>query len=126
MGGQQTERAIGRVRHGGELSGFDVERPAQVALQLREPPGVGELGQLTGDPEGVADRVVSLLPVRRHRDRLVGRVTQHPASRLGEQLGVPERVREAVSGDGVAVVAGVAHQRPARPGGLSHVVGQGD
>ena len=111
---------------GGQLSGFDVERPAQVALQLREPPGVGELGQLTGDPEGVADRVVSLLPVRRHRDRLVGRVTQHPASRLGEQLGVPERVREAVSGDGVAVVAGVAHQRPARPGGLSHVVGQGD
>ena len=77
---------------------------------LREPPGhVEDRGQ----------RQVAVGGVGGHRLRLGDLTVQRPAQRPGEQLGVAERVGDPVPGDRVAVVAGVADERPARAGRLA-------
>ena len=62
--------------------------------------------------------------VRAERVVLGDLAAQRVAEVPGEQLGVAERVGDAVAGDRVAVVAGVADERPPGAGGLEHVVRQ--
>ena len=67
---------------------------------------------------------VATVVVAGHRLGLGGRVAQAAVDGGREQLRVAEGVGDAVPGDRVAVVAGVADQCPARADRLSHVVGQ--
>ena len=57
------------------------------------------------------------------RGVLAGVATQRPVQGDGEQFRVPVGVTEAVAGDSVAVVAGVADQRPTGAVGPAQLVG---
>ena len=77
--------------------------------------GRGNGRQRPGEVEGLAQREVTAGLVASQRlVGAVGRVAQRDVERVGEQLGVAEGVGDAVPGDRVAVVAGVADQCPAR------------
>jgi len=57
---------------------------------------------------------------------LLGPGAERLVNRDGQELGVAERVADAVCGDGVTVIAGVPHQRPARAERLAHLIGHAE
>ena len=81
----------------------------------------GEGGQLAGDLEDLA--AIRSRSARMPRGpRSAGRAAQGLVEGLRQQLGVAEGVADAVAGDGVAVVAGIPDEGPARAGRLAEVV----
>src|SRR6266516_3509717 len=126
--GWESGRGRGRTgaggfRNGGEHERLPVEGFAQLNLQLGEAVRRRELGQRASEIERLAQRAVTRLLVAGERLGLVGLVAQCRADRGGQQLRVAERVGHTVPGDRVAVVAGVADQRPSRAVAAAHVIG---
>ena len=97
--------------------------PREPLLQVHELGHRRERGQGAGDVEDLP-RIRSRSGRAARAARLVGGAAQGPVERRGEEVGVPEGVADAVPGDRVAVVAGVADQGPAPPGGGPGLVGQ--
>src|SRR5436190_21059651 len=90
---------------GGRRERFRVDGLAGPLLQLDELGGGRVAGQRTGQFEDVAQRAVPLVLVVRQGGVVA---VQGTVERAGEQFGVPVRVAEAVAGDRVTVVPGVA------------------
>jgi hypothetical protein len=72
-------------------------------------------GQGAGEVEDVSQRLVALVLIAGQGGAFLGGAAQRLIERAGQQLGVAVGVAEAVSGDRVAVVAGVADKCPAGP-----------
>ena len=77
--------------------------------------GSGKRASVAGQPEDVSASAASRAALRTPRAPRASPAAPARAAceRVGEQLGVAEGVGDAVAGDRVAVVAGVADQRPA-------------
>src|SRR5262249_60402255 len=57
---------------------------------------------------------------------LIDASAERLVDRDGQELSVAERVGDAVCGDGVTVIAGVAHKRPARTERLAYLIGHAE
>jgi len=94
----------------------------QQCADLHGVPGVG--GDGVGDREQrLRETVASGLVAGEWGCRVAVVTCDRGGDGASEQFGVAQRVGEAVGGDGVFVVAGVADQGPARPGGATEVAG---
>src|SRR5512132_103230 len=118
------ERAFAWDRPGGQRRRLLVDGGAQLLLQLDEGRHRRIGRQPAGDLKDLPQRLVVLLLIARQRRRLLtGAGTQGLVECDGQQLGVAERVADAVGGDRVTVIAGVADQRPARAERLPQLAG---
>src|SRR6266496_2029801 len=118
------EQALGWDRPGGQRRGLPVDGGAQLLLELDERRHRRVGGQAAGDLEDLPQRLVALLLIARERRGRLGAGTQRLVERHGQQLGVAERVADAVAGDRVTVIARVPDQRPAGAERLADLVGQ--
>ncbi len=108
---------------GGQGGGLGVGGGAELFLQFDERGHRRVGGQGTGDVEDLGERLVALLLVAGERGAFGGGAGECLVEGGDEEFGVAERVADAVGGDGVTVVAGVADQRPARAVRLADLVG---
>src|SRR5829696_8282292 len=115
---------LARYWAAGQVGGLDVDGLAELFLQFDEC-GYGWVGgqrvrQLEDLPQGAVAPVL----VVGQRGGVVGVAAQCPVECDGEQFGVAVGVGQAVAGDRVAVVAGIADQGPAGAVGAAHLVGR--
>src|SRR6266498_850675 len=117
------EHALAWNRAGGPRRRLLVDGAAQLLLQLDERRHRRIGRQPAADLEDLPQRLVALPLIGRERRGLLGGATQRMVECDRQELGVVERVADAVGGDRVAVVAGVPDQRPARAERLAYLVG---
>src|SRR6266545_3268071 len=118
------EHALAWNRAGGQRRRLLVDGAAQLLLQLDERRHRRIGRQPAADLEDLPQRLLALLLIGRQRRGLFGGATQRMVECDRQELGVVERVADAVAGDRVAVVSGVPDQRPARAERLADLVGQ--
>src|SRR6266566_4482978 len=109
---------------GGHLGRLGVDGLAELLLQVDELGYRRVRGEGTGELEDLPQRVVALALIAGQGGALVGAAAHSLVEGDGEQLGVPVGVAEAIAGDRVPVVAGVADQRPAAAMSSAQLVGQ--
>src|SRR5215211_503930 len=98
---------------GGQFGRLDVDGRAELLLQLDELWNRRIVGQRAGQVEDVAQGLVALTLIAGKSNALFGLTAQCLVERDGEQLGIAICVAQAVAGDRIAVVAGVADECPA-------------
>ena len=117
-------------RAGGQVGG---RRRASTSMARSAPLQVDELVDGREGPEGARDGedllAADVAPGGRSPSSAAARGRSHrraASSAVASELGVAVGVADAVPGDRVAVVEGVADERPARAAGLAGLVGQAD
>ena len=115
-----------RIWAGGERGGLVVHRCAELLLQFDEVMRWWELRQRARDLEDLAQLAVAFCVEARQCGGLVGTAAQDGIQRAGEQVGIAERIADAVARDRVAVVAGITHQGPAGTDRLADLVRHAD
>src|SRR6266568_6821371 len=117
------EQALTWNRPGGQRHRLLVDGGAQLLLELDERRHRRIGRQAAGDLEDLPYGLVALPLIGRERRGLPGVTAERLVECDGQELGVAERVADAVAGDGVTVIARVPDQGPARAERLAHLVG---
>ncbi len=107
---------------GRQLGSLGVEGAGECLLQRDELRRWRVAGQRDGQLEDPAQRAITPTLVSGQRGVRVDVASQRLVQSGREQFGVPVGVGQAVAGDRVPVVAGVADQGPARAVGPAQVV----
>src|SRR6266487_920805 len=108
------EQALTWNRPGGQRHRLLVDGGAQLLLELDERRHRRIGRQAAGDLEDLPYGLVALPLIGRERRGLLGVTAERLVECDGQELGVAERVADAVAGDGVTVIARVPDQGPAR------------
>jgi hypothetical protein len=122
--GRGQPSAVDGCGAGGERRGLGLDRGAEASLERHELVGRRVGSQRAGDGEDLPPGLVRLapVPVEGRGERL--RAPQRRVERSGQQVGVAVGIADAVPGDGVAVVEGVADQGPSRAPRPADLVGE--
>jgi hypothetical protein len=113
MGTLRSRRDESRQRLGSKAGSLRVDRTTELLLQLDEPICMGKGRQLARDLEDLSQLLISVCVIAGKTYRLVGITAEHRIKRRCEELRISKCVTDAVAGDRVAVIAGVANQSPA-------------
>ena len=100
-----------------------VDGDAELLLQFDEAGERRNARQLAGDLEDLPQHPIPLGVIAAQRFPLLGGGDQRTVQRGGEELGVAEGVADAVTGDRVTVVAGIANECPPTSDRFDDLVG---
>jgi hypothetical protein len=120
-GGEGADHEVGPLA---ERRRFGVDGAAELTMEFEEPLGWGELGEGAGDVEDVDQHPVTGRLVAGEGGCFGDVAAQRPVDCDGEQFGVAEGVADTVTGDRVAVIAGITDEAPTGTHRLADVVRQ--